>query len=51
MCEHLLTLDVQAVGVFDMYGWIQNFINHLREEEEKYMGDFSYNSRTDPAAL
>lgn len=45
MCERLLTLDVQAVGVFDMYGWIQNFINYLKEIEKKEnMRDCSYMS-------
>lgn len=50
MCEYLLTLDVQAVGVFDMYGRIQNFINHLKEEERE-IRDCNDRNGSDPTAL
>lgn len=38
------TLDVQAVGVFDVDGRIQNFINDLKEEKETRGDSFQWQS-------
>lgn len=34
-----LTLNVQAVWVFHMNGWIQNFINDLEHKNKKEISD------------